>query len=67
MIRQQQNNRSSHAPSFNVFTLQSKKTPLHLAAGEGRLEVCKILLDLKADTNALDDVSVREHQNLASS
>ncbi|XP_064482060.1 uncharacterized protein LOC135394918 [Ornithodoros turicata] len=33
----------------------TKKTPLHLAAGEGRLEVCKILLDLKADTNALDD------------
>ncbi|KAH7970063.1 hypothetical protein HPB52_023952 [Rhipicephalus sanguineus] len=34
---------------------RNKKTPLHLAAAEGRLDVCKILLELKADTNALDD------------
>ncbi|KAG0425652.1 hypothetical protein HPB47_027205 [Ixodes persulcatus] len=45
---------AEHGAILDALSL-SKKTPLHLAAGEGRLEVCKILLDLKADTNALDD------------
>ncbi|CAN7936922.1 unnamed protein product, partial [Ixodes hexagonus] len=45
---------AEHKAMLDALSL-SKKTPLHLAAAEGRLEVCKILLDLKADTNALDD------------
>ncbi|KAG1692590.1 Ankyrin-1 [Nymphon striatum] len=31
-----------------------KRTPLHCAAETGQLEVCKMLLDMKADTNATD-------------
>ncbi|KAG1673356.1 Ankyrin-1 [Nymphon striatum] len=33
-----------------------KRTPLHCAAETGQLEVCKMLLDMKADTNATDVV-----------
>ena len=36
---------------------QEKKTALHLAAEKGRLEVCKHLLELRADICALDNVS----------
>ena len=37
--------------------LQNKQTPLHLAAEYGQLEVSRTLLDLKADVNAMDNVS----------
>lgn len=39
------------------FFFQDKKSPLHLAAGNGRTEVCKVLLDLRADTSVADSVS----------
>ncbi|XP_075545338.1 no mechanoreceptor potential C [Dermacentor variabilis] len=45
---------TEHGAILDALSL-NKKTPLHLAAAEGRLDVCKILLELKADTNALDD------------
>ncbi|KAH6936882.1 hypothetical protein HPB50_024045 [Hyalomma asiaticum] len=45
---------TEHGAMLDALSL-NKKTPLHLAAAEGRLDVCKILLELKADTNALDD------------
>lgn len=36
---------------------QTKQTPLHLAAESGQLQVATTLLHLKADVNALDNVS----------
>ena len=33
-----------------------KQTPLHLAAGAGQLEVCRLLLELGADIDATDDM-----------
>lgn len=38
------------------FLLQTKRTPLHLAAGNGQLDVCNSLLNMKADVNATDIV-----------
>jgi len=39
-------------------TFQDKKTPLHLAAEKGRIEVCQHLLELRADISAVDNVSI---------
>ena len=39
------------------FFFQDKKSPLHLAAANGRTEVCKVLLDLRADASVADSVS----------
>ena len=43
-----------HNAAIDVLTLR-KQTPLHLAAGAGQLEVCKLLLELGANINATDD------------
>ncbi|XP_050446201.1 serine/threonine-protein phosphatase 6 regulatory ankyrin repeat subunit A isoform X1 [Cataglyphis hispanica] len=43
-----------HGAAIDVLTLR-KQTPLHLAAGAGQLEVCKLLLDLGANIDATDD------------
>ena len=40
------------------FVSQAKKTPLHLAAQTGQIEVCSTLLKMKADANAKDAVRV---------
>ena len=37
---------------------QNKKTPLHMAASNGKVEVCLILLKSGADVEAIDSVSV---------
>ena len=37
-------------------SLQAKKTPLHMAAQNGQMEVCNTLLKMKADANATDVV-----------
>ncbi|XP_032689454.1 serine/threonine-protein phosphatase 6 regulatory ankyrin repeat subunit A isoform X4 [Odontomachus brunneus] len=43
-----------HGAAIDVLTLR-KQTPLHLAAGSGQLEVCKVLLELGASIDATDD------------
>jgi len=43
-----------HGAAIDVLTLR-KQTPLHLAAGAGQLEVCKLLLELGANIDATDD------------
>ncbi|XP_043267430.1 serine/threonine-protein phosphatase 6 regulatory ankyrin repeat subunit A-like isoform X3 [Venturia canescens] len=43
-----------HSAAIDVLTLR-KQTPLHLAAGSGQLEVCKLLLELGASIDATDD------------
>ncbi|XP_028981974.1 serine/threonine-protein phosphatase 6 regulatory ankyrin repeat subunit A [Diachasma alloeum] len=43
-----------HSAVIDVLTLR-KQTPLHLAAGSGQLEVCKLLLELGASIDATDD------------
>ncbi|XP_015591539.1 serine/threonine-protein phosphatase 6 regulatory ankyrin repeat subunit A isoform X3 [Cephus cinctus] len=43
-----------HSAAIDVLTLR-KQTPLHLAAGAGQLEVCKLLLELGASIDATDD------------
>ncbi|CAB3983026.1 serine threonine- phosphatase 6 regulatory ankyrin repeat subunit A-like [Paramuricea clavata] len=45
---------TSFSASIDALSLEGK-TPLHLAAEGGKLEVCKILLHLKADTSATDN------------
>lgn len=39
-----------------IFVFQEKRTPLHLAARCGQLDVCETLLNMKADANAIDEV-----------
>ena len=41
----------------NVLSFKDKKTPLHLASESGRQDVCKVLLDLRADASVADCVS----------
>ena len=36
--------------------MQAKKTPLHMAAQMGQMQVCSTLLEMKADPNATDEV-----------
>jgi ankyrin repeat protein len=36
--------------------LQKKQTPLHLAAADGQLEVCRLLLELGASIDATDEL-----------
>ena len=43
---------------------QAKKTPLHMAAQNGRIEVCANLLKMKADANATDVVSAPHNLKL---
>lgn len=43
-----------HNAVIDILTLK-KQTPLHLAAGAGQLEVCKLLLELGANIDATDD------------
>ncbi|XP_066600669.1 serine/threonine-protein phosphatase 6 regulatory ankyrin repeat subunit B isoform X2 [Prorops nasuta] len=43
-----------HGAAIDVLTLR-KQTPLHLAAGAGQLDVCKLLLELGASIDATDD------------
>ena len=45
---------------MNAFFFKDKKTPLHLASESGRQDVCKALLDLRADASVADCVSWRE-------
>lgn len=40
---------------FNICS-QKKQTPLHLAASEGQLEVCRLLLELGANIDATDEL-----------
>ena len=40
----------------DALCFQSKRTPLHLAARSGQLDVCESLLKLNADANATDEV-----------
>ena len=40
-----------------LFFSKDKKTPLHLASESGRTDVCKVLLDLRADASVIDNVS----------
>ena len=45
-------------PSVNIFTPQRKgydQTPLHLAAAEGNLEICKIIIANIGDLSCLDE------------
>jgi ankyrin repeat protein len=44
-----------HNAVIDILTLR-KQTPLHLAAGNGQLEVCKLLLELGANIDATDDL-----------
>lgn len=39
-----------------LHRLQAKRTPLHMAAQSGQMEVCSTLLNMKADANATDVV-----------
>jgi len=39
----------------NVFFTQKKQTPLHLAAENGQLEVCRLLMGLRANPDAADE------------
>jgi hypothetical protein len=41
----------------NSIKPQSKQTSLHLAAENGQLDVARVLLDMKADVNAMDNVT----------
>ncbi|CAH1122114.1 unnamed protein product [Ceutorhynchus assimilis] len=43
-----------HNAVIDILTLK-KQTPLHLAAGAGQIEVCKLLLELGADIDATDE------------
>lgn len=45
-----------HNAVIDILTLK-KQTPLHLAAGAGQIEVCKLLLDLGADIDATGTIS----------
>lgn len=45
---------TDHNAVIEVLTLR-KQTPLHLAAAEGQLEVCKLLSELGASIDATDD------------
>lgn len=60
-MRENSNVRFSYVPQphFKVFLFfwQDKKTPLHLSAEKGRIEVCQHLLELRADISAVDNVS----------
>ncbi|XP_055708991.1 serine/threonine-protein phosphatase 6 regulatory ankyrin repeat subunit A isoform X3 [Phlebotomus papatasi] len=44
-----------HNAVIDILTLR-KQTPLHLAAGNGQIEVCKLLLELGANIDATDDL-----------
>ncbi|KAF5306177.1 hypothetical protein FQR65_LT07453 [Abscondita terminalis] len=44
-----------HNAVIDILTLR-KQTPLHLAAGAGQIEVCKLLLELGANIDATDDM-----------
>ena len=37
--------------------MQAKKTPLHMAAQNGQLDVCNALISLSADAKAIDGVN----------
>jgi len=39
-----------------IDAFQAKKTPLHMSAQNGQIEVCSTLLKMKADANATDVV-----------
>jgi len=41
-----------------LSAVQSERTALHLAASDGHLEVCRLLLDRKANVNVKDNVSI---------
>lgn len=51
-----QNLVSEHGALLDAMTL-SKQTSLHLAAESGQYDVVKVLLDMKADIDAMDNVS----------
>ena len=38
--------------------MQAKKTPLHMAAQNGQLDVCNALISLSADAKAIDGVRI---------
>lgn len=40
----------------DLTLFQAKRTPLHLGAQSGQLDVCETLLKMKADANATDEV-----------
>lgn len=44
-----------HNAVIDILTLR-KQTPLHLAAAAGQMEVCKLLLELGANIDAIDDL-----------
>jgi ankyrin repeat protein len=39
-----------------LILFQEKRTPLHWSAGNGRKETCALLIEAKADVNAIDKV-----------
>ena len=44
--------------SYFIVSLQGQNTSLHRAAGNGHQDVCKRLLEAKADVNAINDASI---------
>lgn len=44
-----------HNAVIDILTLR-KQTPLHLAAGNGQIDVCRLLLELGASIDATDDL-----------
>lgn len=46
----------THGASVDALSL-AKKTPLHMAAEAGQLEVCSSLVKMDADSNTTDEVS----------
>ena len=47
----------THGASVDALSL-AKKTPLHMAAETGQMEVCNTLLKMNADANATDEVEL---------
>jgi len=43
---------------FSLFWTQNGYTPLHVAAANGHIDVCSILLDCGVDVNAQDTVII---------
>ncbi|KAF8774112.1 Ankyrin-1 like protein [Argiope bruennichi] len=45
---------TQYGATLDALTL-TKRTPLHLAAENGKLDVCSVLLEMRADANSIDN------------
>ncbi|CAL1274852.1 unnamed protein product, partial [Larinioides sclopetarius] len=45
---------TQYGSTLDALTL-TKRTPLHLAAENGKLDVCSVLLEMRADANSIDN------------